>query len=83
VGKVLRGQSVGKAAAYYSEMGDYYQLTVNATGAGNSGGPVFDKDGNAIGIFSASSSRNDATRITFAVPIKYGLELMGRRQVVE
>ncbi|GAB2574701.1 trypsin-like peptidase domain-containing protein [Spirosoma areae] len=83
VGKVLRGQSVGKAAAYYSEMGDYYQLTVNATGSGNSGGPVFDKDGNAIGIFSASTSRMDATRITFAVPIKYGLELMGRRQVVD
>ena len=83
VGKVLRGQSSGKAATYYSEFGDYYQLTVNATGAGNSGGPVFDKDGNAIGIFSASTSRNDATRITFAVPIKYGLELMGRRQVVE
>ena len=83
VGKVLRGRSAGKADAYYSEFGDYYQLTVNATGAGNSGGPVFDKDGNAIGIFSASTSRDDATRITFAVPIKYGLELMGRRQVVE
>lgn len=83
IGKILRGQSAGKAAAYYSEFGDYYQLTVNATGAGNSGGPVFDRDGNAIGIFSASTSREDATRITFAVPIKYGLELMGRRQVVE
>ncbi|GAB3996761.1 hypothetical protein GCM10028807_40140 [Spirosoma daeguense] len=83
VGKILRGQAVGKAAAYYSEFGDYYQLTANATGSGNSGGPVFDKDGNAIGIFSASTSRDDATRITFAVPIKYGLELMGRRQVVE
>ena len=83
IGKVLRGQSSGKAATYYSEFGDYYQLTVNATGAGNSGGPVFDRDGNAIGIFSASTSREDATRITFAVPIKYGLELMGRRQVVE
>ncbi|MVM34055.1 FHA domain-containing protein [Spirosoma sp. HMF4905] len=83
IGKILRGQSAGKAAAYYSEFGDYYQLTANATGSGNSGGPVFDKDGNAIGIFSASTSREDATRITFAIPIKYGLELMGRRQVVE
>lgn len=83
IGKVLRGQATGKAAAYYSEFGDYYQLTVNATGAGNSGGPVFDKDGNVIGIFSASTSWQDATRITFAVPIKYGLELMGRRQVVD
>ncbi len=84
IGKVLRGTSSNKSAdAYYSEFGDYYQLTANATGAGNSGGPVFDKDGNAIGIFAASTSREDATRITFAIPIKYGLELMGRRQVVE
>ncbi|GAB3698393.1 hypothetical protein GCM10027592_23410 [Spirosoma flavus] len=83
VGKILRGQTMGKAAAYYSEFGDYYQLTANATGAGNSGGPVFDSEGNAIGIFSASTSHEDATRITFAIPIKYGLELMGRRQVVE
>jgi serine protease Do len=84
IGKVLRGTSSNKSAdAYYSEFGDYYQLTVNATGAGNSGGPVFDRDGNAIGIFAASTSSQDATRITFAIPIKYGLELMGRRQVVE
>ncbi|MCY7352585.1 MAG: trypsin-like peptidase domain-containing protein [Cytophagaceae bacterium] len=83
VGKVLRGQTTGKAAGYYSEFGDYYQLTVNATGAGNSGGPTFDREGNVVGIFTASTSRNDATRITFAVPIKYGLELMGRRQVVD
>ncbi|MBC7892729.1 MAG: trypsin-like peptidase domain-containing protein [Sphingobacteriaceae bacterium] len=83
VGKVLRGQSTGKAAGYFSEFGDYYQLTVNATGSGNSGGPTFDREGNVIGIFTASTSSNDATRITFAVPIKYGLELMGRRQVVD
>lgn len=83
IGKVIRGQAGGKAAAYYSLFGDYYQLTVNATGAGNSGGPTFDRDGNVIGIFSASTSRDDGTRITFAIPIKYGLELMGRRQVVD
>lgn len=83
IGKLIRGQAAGKAAAYYSEFGDYYQLTANATGAGNSGGPVFDKNGNTIGIFSASTNSGDATRITFAIPIKYGLELMGRRQVVE
>lgn len=83
IGKVLRGQTTGKASAYYSELGDYYQLTVNATGAGNSGGPIFDKGGNVIGIFSAGMNAKDDTRITFAVPIKYGLELMGRRQVVD
>jgi serine protease Do len=83
VGKIIKGQSAGKATSYYSEFGDYYQLTVNATGAGNSGGPVFDREGNVIGIFTASNSTQDATRITFAVPISYGLELMGRRQVVD
>ncbi|RRB00684.1 trypsin-like peptidase domain-containing protein [Larkinella rosea] len=83
IGKVIKGQNTGKAASYYSEFGDYYQLTVNATGAGNSGGPVFDKEGNVIGIFTASNSSRDATRVTFAVPISYGLELMGRRQVVD
>ncbi|HAK78806.1 MAG TPA: serine protease, partial [Runella sp.] len=48
----------------------------------NSGGPVFDKEGNVIGIFTASTSRADATRITFAVPIRYGLELMGNTKVI-
>lgn len=83
VGKIIKGQSSGKSSSYYSEFGDYYQLTVNATGAGNSGGPVFDREGNVIGIFTASNTTQDATRITFAVPISYGLELMGRRQVVD
>jgi serine protease Do len=83
VGKIIKSQSSGKSSSYYSEFGDYYQLTVNATGAGNSGGPVFDREGNVIGIFTASNTTQDATRITFAVPISYGLELMGRRQVVD
>lgn len=66
----------------YSGFGDSYQLTVNATGAGNSGGPMFDDEGNVVGIFYASMNRQDATRITFAVPIKYGMELMGRVKVM-
>lgn len=86
VGKVIRGTTntskESGVVGYYSTFGDYYQLTVNATGAGNSGGPVFDKEGNVIGIFTASTSRADATRITFAVPIHYGLELMGNTKVI-
>jgi serine protease Do len=57
----------------YSEFGDAYQLTVNATGGGNSGGPMFNKDGKVIGIFFAGK-KTDA-QITFAVPIKYGKKL--------
>ena len=61
----------------YSSFGDVYQLTINATGAGNSGGPMFDDKGNVIGIFFAGKTDERGTQISFAVPIKYGLELMG------
>ena len=65
----------------YSAFGDSYQLTVNATGSGNSGGPLFDDEGNVIGIFYAGKSDAGGTQISFAVPIKYGLELMGRKKM--
>ncbi len=65
----------------YSSFGDVYQLTINATGAGNSGGPMFDDKGNVIGIFFAGKSDERGTQISFAVPIKYGLELMGITKV--
>ena len=65
----------------YSAFGDSYQLTVNATGSGNSGGPMFDDEGNVIGIFYAGKSDAGGTQISFAVPIKYGLELMGRKKM--
>lgn len=63
-----------------SGFGDSYQLTINATGAGNSGGPMFDDEGNVIGIYYAGASRGGA-QISFAVPIKYGIELMGSKKV--
>jgi S1-C subfamily serine protease len=65
----------------YSSFGDAYQLTINATGAGNSGGPMFDDKGNVIGIFFAGRSDAGGTQISFAVPIKYGLELMTNTKV--
>ncbi|MBL0183730.1 MAG: trypsin-like peptidase domain-containing protein [Chitinophagaceae bacterium] len=65
----------------YSSFGDVYQLTINATGAGNSGGPLFDDNGNVIGIFFAGKMDERGTQISFAVPIKYGLELMGITKV--
>lgn len=76
IGRVLRGQdaSAGKDPVF-SLLGDAYQLTINSTGSGNSGGPVFDDRGRVIGIFFASL-RGDAM-VTFAVPIRYGRELMG------
>jgi serine protease Do len=61
----------------YSTAGDSYQLTINATGMGNSGGPLFDDEGNVVGIYYAGTMDAGGTQISFAVPIKYGLELMG------
>lgn len=63
-----------------STFGDSYQLT-NATGPGNSGGPVFDDKGNVIGLLYAGGTDNQGTTMSFAVPIKYGLELMGRKKM--
>lgn len=65
----------------YSAFGDSYQLTVNATGSGNSGGPMYDDEGNVIGIYYAGTSDARGTQISFAIPIKYGLELMGRKKI--
>ncbi|MEM6633009.1 MAG: trypsin-like peptidase domain-containing protein [Bacteroidota bacterium] len=86
IGKIIRGsndtdnQLVG---GYYSTIGEYYQLTASETGAGNSGGPVFNKEGEVIGIFSASYTSQEGARITFAIPIKYGLDLMNSQQVIQ
>jgi S1-C subfamily serine protease len=75
IGRVIRAQEVAGKDPIYSQFGDAYQLTINSTGAGNSGGPVFDDRGRVTGIFYAGSS-SGGTSITFAVPIRYGKELM-------
>lgn len=85
IGKIIQGaakktsDSVGE---YFSEVGDAYQLTVNATGSGNSGGPVFNDKGHVIGIFSSKRAEM-GTAISFAVPIKYGLEIMGINKLIQ
>jgi S1-C subfamily serine protease len=66
------GSQSSGAVATLGSMGELYQLTV-PSGAGNSGGPVFDREGKVIGIFSAGLQGRETT--TFAVPIKFGLEL--------
>jgi S1-C subfamily serine protease len=63
--------------------GDMYQLTANATGAGNSGGPVFNSRGRVTGIFFAGAEFGGAT-VTYAIPIKYGRDLLkGYKSVVD
>jgi len=56
-----------------SLIGDVIQLATGSTGAGNSGGPVFDSQGRVIGIFFAGDQAN---AITYAVPIRYGKEFL-------
>jgi S1-C subfamily serine protease len=79
IGRVIRGHA-GLTEATYSTFGDVYQLTVNSTGAGNSGGPVLDGAGRVIGLFTYSAQMD--ALITFAVPIRYGIELMGNKPVM-
>jgi Trypsin-like peptidase domain/FHA domain len=75
IGAVLRGGE-GKDRTV-SVVGDLYQLTVNATGHGNSSGPVFDENGRVIGIFAAGRTHG-AAAVTYAVPARYGKELLSR-----
>ncbi len=63
----------------YSEYGNIFQLTINSTGAGNSGGPVFDSNGKVLGLFSYSITSGNA-RSTGVVPIQYGMELLKSQQ---
>jgi S1-C subfamily serine protease len=86
IGRVLRGSARpagGLETDYYSEFGDTYQLTVNAAGGGNSGGPTFDDKGRVIAIYTAGRWDERGNAISFATPIRYGIELMGIRPVVK
>ncbi|MET0647712.1 MAG: trypsin-like peptidase domain-containing protein [Pyrinomonadaceae bacterium] len=79
IGRVYRSSegSAGADKSTVSVIGDSYQLQINTTGGGNSGGPVFDDKGRVIAIFFAGLS-DGRTAVTFAVPIRYGKELMGK-----
>jgi serine protease Do len=79
IGQVLRnGPNNNLEQGTFSEIGDYYQLQINTTGSGNSGGPVFDRQGRVIGIFTLGSNRPvGGAAVSWAVPIHYGMELMG------
>jgi serine protease Do len=57
------------------QYGDLFQLGINTTGPGNSGGPVFNKDGKVIGIFTYGLKRG-GVNTSAAIPIKYGLDLL-------
>ena len=86
IAKILDGQAkvVGNTVSeYFSEMGDVYQLNLNTIGAGNSGGPVFNDQGQVIGIFTYGNRDAGGIQNSFAVPIKYGLEIMGVQSIIK
>jgi len=64
-------------------MGDVYQLNLNTTGEGNSGGPVFNDQGHVIGLFTYGHRDEKGVQNSFAVPIKYGLEIMGVQSIIK
>ncbi|MBM3563571.1 MAG: FHA domain-containing protein [Alphaproteobacteria bacterium] len=75
VSKLSPGVQQKDGVTTYSTTGDVIQLSITATGAGNSGGPVFDATGKVIGLFTYSKTRGNE-RVTLAVPIKYGRDLL-------
>lgn len=75
IGRLLRVQKSSNGGDdVQSDMGDVYQVTANP-GGGNSGGPVFDDHGKVVGIYFAGAQASGG-QVSFAVPIRYGLELM-------
>ncbi len=75
IGRLLRNQKSSNGGDdVQSDMGDVYQVTANP-GGGNSGGPVYNDRGRVVGIYFAGSQASGG-QVSFAVPIRYGLELM-------
>lgn len=72
IGRILREKNDKESET--SVFGDAYQITATP-GSGNSGGPVFDDKGRVIGIYFASN-RVGTGQVSFAVPVRYAMELM-------
>jgi serine protease Do len=83
IARITRGQVVTGEGSYFG--GDFFQLTINSTGHGNSGGPVFDANGKVIGVFTLgwADMQGGVTSVTAAIPIRYGMELMGVRPAMK
>ena len=86
IGKVIRSSSDASLSEMKNNIlsfqGDAYQMSIN-TGSGNSGGPVFNKDGEVISILCSVRADWSATKFTYSVPAKYALKLMGTQTVIK
>jgi S1-C subfamily serine protease len=56
-------------------LGDAFQLSINSTGSGNSGGPVFNAAGKVVGLFTYGGCSANAC-VSHAVPIKHARFLL-------
>jgi serine protease Do len=83
VSTILRDQEgTGGKDQIISTFGDVYQLNINSTGHGNSGGPVFDEQGRVIALFTYGIG-GSGFQVSGAVPIRYAKELMKVVSVVK
>jgi serine protease Do len=83
VSTILRDQEgTGGKDQIISTFGDVYQLNINTTGHGNSGGPVFDEKGRVIAIYTYGIS-GSGFEVSGAVPIRYAMELMKVTSVIK
>jgi pSer/pThr/pTyr-binding forkhead associated (FHA) protein/S1-C subfamily serine protease len=89
ISRVVRGQEpvpgkdpLSGKDTVISTIGDIYQLNINTTGGGNSGGPVFDSQGKVVALYTYGIPGRDF-QASGAVPIRYGKELMGVTQVIK
>ncbi len=57
-------------------LGDAFQLSIISTGAGNSGGPVFNSSGKVIGLFTYGACRQNDACVSHAIPIKHARFLL-------
>lgn len=86
ISKIPANRTEGKksrttSSTAIASRGDYIEMSMNYSGEGNSGGPVFNTDGKVIGIFTSNISGKDiGANIGLAVPISYGLELLNPTQ---
>ena len=71
IGNIVRTDLKNLENLRVSDAGDTIRYAVSLTGGGNSGGPVFDMQGNVIAIHFAGDGRQSG----YAVPIRYGMQL--------
>jgi serine protease Do len=71
-----RGYKEDGDVTILGSMGDTYQMSINSTGHGNSGGPVFNTKGQVVGLFTYGVNVAGDAAVTYAVPIKHGRALL-------